>query len=39
MKPGIKNEMAGKVHEVKGKITEKTGQMTNHPDLQEKGIA
>jgi len=23
MKPGIKNEIAGKVHEVKGKIREK----------------
>jgi uncharacterized protein YjbJ (UPF0337 family) len=39
MKPGIKNEMTGKVHEVKGKIREKAGQMTNHTDLAEKGIA
>jgi hypothetical protein len=26
MKPGIKNEIAGKVHEVKGKIREKASQ-------------
>jgi uncharacterized protein YjbJ (UPF0337 family) len=39
MKPGIKNEIAGKVHEVKGKIGEKVGQMTNDPDLEGRGIA
>ena len=39
MKPGIKNEIAGKVHEVKGKIREKAGQMTNDRDLEAKGIA
>jgi uncharacterized protein YjbJ (UPF0337 family) len=39
MKPGIKNELAGKVHEVKGKIKEKAGQMANDPDLEGKGIA
>lgn len=38
MKPSIKNEIAGKVHEVKGKIKEKAGQMTNDPDLEGKGI-
>ena len=38
MKPSIKNEIAGKVHEVKGKIKEKVGQMTNDPDLEGKGI-
>jgi len=39
MKPGIKNEIAGKVHEVKGKIREKAGQKTNDRDLEAKGIA
>jgi uncharacterized protein YjbJ (UPF0337 family) len=39
MKPSIKNEIAGKVHEVKGKIKEKAGQMTNDPDLEGKGLA
>jgi uncharacterized protein YjbJ (UPF0337 family) len=38
MKPSIKNEIAGKIHEVKGKIKEKAGQMTNNPDLEGKGI-
>jgi hypothetical protein len=36
MKPGSKNEMAGKVHEVKGKFREMVGQMTNVPDLEAK---
>jgi len=39
MKPSIKNEIAGKVHEVKGKIKEKAGQMTNDTDLEGKGLA
>jgi len=39
MKPSIKNEIVGKVHEVKGKIKEKAGQMTNDPDLEGKGMA
>jgi uncharacterized protein YjbJ (UPF0337 family) len=39
MKPSIKNEIAGKVHEVKGKIKEKVGQLTNDPDLEGQGIA
>jgi len=38
MKPSIENEIAGKVHEVNGKIKEKVGQMTNDPDLEGKGI-
>jgi uncharacterized protein YjbJ (UPF0337 family) len=33
MKPGIKNEIAGKVHEVRRAKT------TNDPDLEGKGIA
>jgi uncharacterized protein YjbJ (UPF0337 family) len=39
MKPSIKNEIAGKVHEVEGKVKEKVGQMTNDRDLEGKGIA
>jgi uncharacterized protein YjbJ (UPF0337 family) len=38
MKPSIENEIAGKVHEVKGKIKEKAGELTNDPDLEGKGI-
>jgi len=30
--------IAGKVHEVKGKIKEKVDQLTNDPDLEAKGI-
>ena len=37
MKPSTQNEIAGKVHEVKGKIKEKAGQLTNNPDLEDKG--
>ena len=38
MKPSTENEIAGKVHEVKGKIKEKVGQLTNDPDLEGEGI-
>ena len=38
MKPSTENEIAGKVHEVKGKIKEKVGQLTNDPDLEAEGI-
>ena len=38
MKPSTENEIAGKVHEVKGKIKEKVGQLTNNPDLEAEGI-
>jgi uncharacterized protein YjbJ (UPF0337 family) len=39
MKPITKNENAGKVHEVKGKIKEKVGHQTNNPDLEADGTA
>lgn len=39
MKPSIKNEVAGNVHEVKGKVKEKAGQLTNNPDLEAEGQA
>ena len=38
MKPSTENEIAGKVHEVKGTIKEKVGQLTNDPDLEGEGI-
>ncbi len=38
MKPGTKSEIAGKVHEVKGTIKEKVGELTNDPDLEGEGI-
>ena len=38
MKPSTENEIAGKVHEVKGTIKEKVGQITNDPDLEGEGI-
>jgi uncharacterized protein YjbJ (UPF0337 family) len=39
MKTGTQNEIAGKAHELKGKIKEKAGQLTNNPDLEGKGIS
>jgi uncharacterized protein YjbJ (UPF0337 family) len=38
MKPSIENQIAGKVHEVKGTVKEKAGQLTNDPDLEGEGI-
>ena len=38
MKPSTENEVAGKMHEVKGKIKEKVGQVTNNPNLEGEGI-
>ncbi len=38
MKPGTENEIAGRVHEMKGKIKEKVGQLTKDPDLEAEGI-
>ena len=38
MKPSTKDEIAGKVHEVKGTVKEKVGELTNDPDLDGDGI-
>jgi uncharacterized protein YjbJ (UPF0337 family) len=38
MKSGAENEVAGQIHEVKGTIKEKIGQLTNDPDLEGEGI-
>jgi uncharacterized protein YjbJ (UPF0337 family) len=37
MKPSTKDEVAGKVHELKGKLREEAGQLTHNPELEEKG--
>jgi uncharacterized protein YjbJ (UPF0337 family) len=38
MKPSTEDEIAGKVHEVKGSIKEKVGELTNDPNLEGEGI-
>jgi uncharacterized protein YjbJ (UPF0337 family) len=38
MKRSTKNEIAGKVHEVKGKAKGKVGQLMNDPDLEVDGL-
>ena len=38
MKPSTENQISGKVHEVKGTIKEKVGELTNDPDLEGEGI-
>jgi uncharacterized protein YjbJ (UPF0337 family) len=38
MKPSTEDQIAGKVHEVKGTIKQKVGQLTNNPDLEGEGI-
>jgi uncharacterized protein YjbJ (UPF0337 family) len=37
MKPSTKDEVAGKVHEVKGTVKEKVGKLTNNPNLEAEG--
>jgi uncharacterized protein YjbJ (UPF0337 family) len=39
MKPSTQNEIAGKAHEVKGKIKEKAGGLTHDADLESEGIS
>jgi uncharacterized protein YjbJ (UPF0337 family) len=38
MKPSTHDEIAGNVHEVKGKIKEEVGHVTNNPRLEGEGI-
>jgi uncharacterized protein YjbJ (UPF0337 family) len=38
MKPSTEDEIAGKVHEVKGTIKQKVGKLSNDPDLEGEGI-
>lgn len=37
MKSSSKDEVAGKIHEVKGGVKEKVGKLTNNPDLEAEG--
>jgi uncharacterized protein YjbJ (UPF0337 family) len=39
MKPGIQDQIEGKLHNLKGKIKEKAGELANDPDLQAEGQA
>ena len=39
MKPSTKDQIEGAIHEVKGKVKEKAGQVTNNPNLEDKGAA
>jgi uncharacterized protein YjbJ (UPF0337 family) len=38
MKPSTENKIAGNVNEVKGKIKEKVGELTNDPNLEAEGV-
>jgi uncharacterized protein YjbJ (UPF0337 family) len=38
MKPSTHDEVAGTVHEVKGKIKETVGRITKNPNLEGEGI-
>jgi uncharacterized protein YjbJ (UPF0337 family) len=37
MRSSTKNEIAGQIHEAKGKVKEKIAQLTNNPDLEDEG--
>jgi uncharacterized protein YjbJ (UPF0337 family) len=39
MKPSTKDEIKGTFHELKGKVKEKAGQVTNNPNLADEGQA
>ncbi len=39
MKPGTEDQVEGTLHKIKGKVKEKTGQVTNDPDLEAEGDA
>jgi len=39
MNPSTKDQLDGKLHEVKGKVKEVAGQLTNNPDLEAAGQA
>jgi uncharacterized protein YjbJ (UPF0337 family) len=38
-KPGTQDEVEGEFHDVKGKVKEVAGQLTNDPDLEADGEA
>ncbi len=37
MKPSTKDQIQGKLHEIKGKAKQNAGQITNNPDLAAEG--
>jgi uncharacterized protein YjbJ (UPF0337 family) len=37
MKPSTKNQIEGKLHEVKGEVKKQAGQVTNNPRLENAG--
>jgi uncharacterized protein YjbJ (UPF0337 family) len=37
MKPSTKDQIKGKLHELKGSVKEKAGQVTNNPNLAAEG--
>ncbi len=39
MKPSTDDKTTGKIHQVKGTIKEKVGELTNTPDLEADGRA
>jgi len=39
MKPSTTDQAEGKLHEVKGKLKEAAGRITNNPDLADEGTA
>ncbi len=39
LKPSTKDQITGKLHELKGKAKEKAGQVTNNPNLADEGQA
>jgi uncharacterized protein YjbJ (UPF0337 family) len=39
MKPSTDDQTTGKIHEVKGTIKEKVGEITRNPDLEAEGRA
>jgi uncharacterized protein YjbJ (UPF0337 family) len=39
MKKSTKDQITGKLHEMKGKAKEKVGQLTNNPDVAAEGQA
>jgi uncharacterized protein YjbJ (UPF0337 family) len=39
MNPSTKDELEGKLHEVKGKVKEAAGHAVGNPDLEDEGTA
>ena len=37
MKPSTDDKTTGKIHQVKGTVKEKVGDLTNNPDLEAEG--